>query len=490
MNPIDQFIQYNKQKLLRIAVVGDVVLDKYFYGHVSRISPEFPVQVLHSKSKTEELYPGGAANVCHQMSHFNVDSYLIGFTDKISNSLFKEYKFNSDYCIELYSGQIPNKIRFYDGDFPLLRWDIEQFEYGETDNTELSSMRENVLGNFKKLIEEGLNSVVLSDYNKGLWTDRIAQEIIGICNSKGIVTIVDPKQKLERWKYCAIFKPNANEAAALTGLTDWRLQADYLQQQLVCRGVVITQSGAGVAGKYDGEYFEYRTPRRLRSKEVNSVIGAGDCFNAILAICLGHGMDIADACMIAFEGGIQYVKARHNKPLTVNDIHSRFDNSASKIVSLEELLYLKKNIYNNEDFVFTNGVFDAGLTMGHIECLKFAKKYGNKLIVAINSDESVKRLKGEGRPILPLKDRLNIVASLEFVDFVVSFDEDTPIELIKKIRPNKICKGGDYKPEEVVGFGWADVKICPYYDGISTTKKLKLIDETLNKTCIRNSENG
>lgn len=477
MYNIEKFINGNRTNKLKIAVVGDISIDIYHYGHVSRVSPEFPVQILTSKDNVGNLCPGMASNVCHQTTHFNVDAYLLGFVDEVSASLFKEHKFNSDYCVELYSGQVPRKIRFYDSDFPLLRWDIERPNYGEIDGSELNHMRSNLFDKFRQLAECGLHAVILSDYNKGLWRCPVAQKIIEICNSKNITTLVDPKcHPLSRWKGCTVFKPNAKEAQLLTDLSDWKDQASYMMEQLQCKAVVITGGGTGVVGKCGDELFEYKV--RHKSKDVNSVIGAGDCFAAILTIAMGHGLSTPEACAIAFEGGVEYVKARHNKPVNPYEIGKRFDTAAAKIMSLDELLYLKNNCYTDESFIFTNGCFDAGLTSGHIECLKYAKSLGNKLVVGINSDDSVKRLKGDKRPILTINDRAKIVSALEYVDFVIAFNEDTPLNLIKRIHPKCVVKGGEYKPEDVVGYGISEICICPHYDCMSTTKK---IEEILNR---------
>lgn len=470
MEIIRKFKELNSTKRLKIAVVGDTMVDDYKYGQVTRVSPEFPVQVLTSQSERVEQVPGGAGNVCCQMTHFNAEVHLLGFLDKPARRLYDEFGFNISRCVNLENGRVPIKTRFYDGDFPLLRWDIEAKNYGERQE-DMDELRYYIFYNFIDLLEKDQPDVViLSDYDKGLWDGELAGNIIQSCKKKGIPTLVDPKKDLKRWRGCTTIKPNAQEAEALTGQKSWQGQADALKDS---QNVVITQSGSGVAGRCGDKYFEYRPKLRLSAKEVNSVIGAGDCFLAVLAVATGYGMSLEDACKLAFEGGVQYVKARHNKPITPHDIHERLDPVGSKIISPEELSYLMKTVYAKEEFVFTNGCFDV-LHPGHIDTLRFAKSKGDRLIVGLNSDASVAALKGPTRPVRTWDDRAYLLAALDCVDFVVKFEDATPEGLVKKLKPTYLVKGGDYTPEEVVGKDHVkEVFIAPTREGHSTTAFLK-----------------
>jgi len=445
---------------LKIAVIGDAMIDVYYSGHVSRVSPEFPVQVLHSPIDIPDYLPGGAANVCYQMKHFNVECSLVSFLDKEAYRLLSKHNLDTLYCVDLgQEQQIPRKIRFYDNDFPLLRWDIEQ-TYSGNNNVLLQQL--------SYLFQRGIDVAILSDYNKGVFTSSIlTSQIIELCKKHNIPTLVDPKAKpVEKWKGCTVFKPNSAEAELLTGEKYWKRQAEVLTKQLSCKGIVITQQGKGVVGICDGEFFEYYTNYQLGPKEVNSVIGAGDCFAAVLAMGIGNNINLKDACVLAFEGGIEYVKARHNRPITLYDIRKRLDSVNAKLIDLEELIYLREHF--PENWVWTNGCFDI-LHSGHLETLKFAKKQGTHLVVGVNSDESIKRLKGQSRPIIDLQERMKMLSALEYVDFVVSFEENTPYELIKKLKPDIIVKGGEYQEEKIVGHDLAKVVLAPYKDGISTS---------------------
>jgi len=469
---IQDFIAKNKERKLRIAVIGDCMIDDYKYGNVDRVSPEFPVPILTSHKDDSEQCPGGAGNVCYQMKHFNTDVFLIGFLDAAAKVLYGRYQFDISRCVALMAGAVPRKIRFYDGDFPLHRWDVEQPSYGEDDD-DLIWMREEAFSNFSNL---QVDAVILSDYNKGFWTDELAQKIIAHCNANGILTVVDPKKSLARWKGCTIFKPNAKEAEKLSGLVDTDEEIDFLQSILGCKGVVITQSGYGVVGKYNDKHFTHWTPRKLTNREVNSVIGAGDCFAAIMTIALTHGFDLKESCAFAFEAGVQYVKARHNKPITLYDIHSRFDGPSAKIVTQEDLKYLKDKIYSESEFVWTNGCFDI-IHLGHLETLRFAKSKGDKLIVGLNSDESIQKLKGPGRPIRTFEERAALMAGIEYVDFVVKFEEPTPEEAVKFLKPRYIVKGGDYSKDQVAGASHVkEVFIAPTIPGYSTTGFLERLN--------------
>jgi D-beta-D-heptose 7-phosphate kinase/D-beta-D-heptose 1-phosphate adenosyltransferase len=222
--------------------------------------------------------------------------------------------------------------------------------------------------------------------------------------------------------------------------------------------VVITHGGDKVVGLDGNDFFSY-CPKKAVS--VASVVGAGDCFCAFFAMSLGHGFKIAEATEIAWNAGALYVQGKMNRPITPAEL------SPNGIVEPEDL--------RDRDFklVFTNGCFDL-LHDGHIKTLEFAKEKGQKLVVALNTDASIRRLKGEGRPVMPLEQRMRVMANLKPVDFVVSFDEDTPLEVIKKIRPDVLVKGQDYQLENIVG---ADIvpEVCraPIIPGLSSSNFIR-----------------
>ena len=463
---IEKLISSDKNLKLNIVVIGDIAIDSYHYGKISRICPEFPVAVLNSPDMKGNNFPGMAANVCYQMKHFNANVFLLGLMDKNTACALNNYEFNTNYCVSLIDGKNPLKNRLYDGNHPLLRWDIEQPNYGES-NENLSFLRESLLLNFYKIVDENkINIVVLSDYNKGLFSFDFSQKVIDFCNNQKITTIVDPKKPpLAKWKSCTYLKPNSFEVKDLTFDGPLEEQMKKISTELDCKGVIVTQEGKGFTCMLDDNLLEYKADNVLPLEKVNSTIGSGDAFLSMLAVCLGHDIDFLESCKLAFAVGTKYVQEKHNKPVSINDLKSYFN--FSKII--DDIDFLKSRDYT---LVFTNGCFDFGLTMAHIECLTFAKKQGEKLIVAINMDESVNRLKGKGRPIMPFLERASIVSALECVDFVVGFNEDTPARLIEELLPSIIVKGGDYKKQDVVGNKLAEVKIFDFVKVDSTTEKI------------------
>jgi D-beta-D-heptose 7-phosphate kinase/D-beta-D-heptose 1-phosphate adenosyltransferase len=456
MDAISKFLARNQEKKVKIAVVGDALLDEYYDVDASRVSPEFPIPVMRSVSgKPDRVVPGGAANVCYQFRNFNVDAELLCILDAEAAKIFKDYGIHFDYSELPYAVSVPRKRRYYQGQFPLCRWDIENDRYGLPLEC-LKNIQKLLRNNVKQYLKDS-DVVIFSDYHKGVFIDDDRSLWF---ENRDLVTIVDPKQSpIETWAECTVFKPNAKEAITLSGgLTDWQQQCDFFQKTLNCYSVVITQGGDGVMGKVDGKYFMHFG----RRKDAKSVIGAGDCFLAFLAMGLAHKMDLVEAVELAYEAGAIYIENTHNTPVKPE----QFDPISVKFVTPEQL--------KNRDYrlVMTNGCFDFGLTAAHVRYLEQAKALGDKLVVALNSDASTRRLKGDNRPIMPLAERMEVVAGLGVVDFVTSFDEDTPINLIKKMMPDLLVKGGDYKVEEVVGYGIVPVAIVDKFDRTTTTEKL------------------
>lgn len=461
MTDIETFLKMTNSMRSKVTVVGDYLLDEYYYVLADRVSPEFPIPVMLSSDSIPDIsIPGGAGNVCRQMEGFNVDVDFYSLIDTYGLEVLNSSSISSKFCV-LMEGKNPIKKRIYQDDFPLCRWDIELTNFGLTDSL-INYQREL----HEKFCKEVSGVVIFSDYGKGLFNS----DLNWMCN-EDLLTIVDPKNgPIEKWKGCTIFKPNEKEAHDLSGgLKDWKKQCDYFMSVLGCSGVVITRGRKGVVGKMINGYFDYKPDFSVACE---SSIGAGDTFAAFLAMTQVHCMDIIKSVEIAWKAGSIYVQKKHNKPVHPYELLALDDPIKAKFVSREFL--------SNRDFdlVFTNGCFDFGLHSGHLKLLHESSKMG-KLVVALNSDESVSRLKGKNRPLSPLKERMKIMAALECVDYVVSFEEDTPYEIIKEIRPDVLVKGGDYKKEDVVGADLVEkLYIVPSEEGVSTTKK---IEEFKNK---------
>lgn len=445
------FDKLNKSNIT-INIIGDVLIDEYYQVEVDRISPEFPIPIhCSSTDKPHKVLCGGAANVAMQFRNFNIKTNLISLVSPETQDICESNGINTEYSVVSKDVKNPIKKRFYKDFHPLTRWDIEQPNFGLSD---ISKHVDSI-----KIPDSDIN--IFSDYDKGLFSTNWHKNYL-----KQSKSLVDPKHKLNIWEGCYLFKPNSVEAKRFVNKEKVEDQLKWLQALLGCDNVVITNAGEGVSAIDYNEKIHYVIPEK-KSIKPESLTGAGDAYIAFLAMALSTGINLEEAIAIAFEAGTKYVANRYNKPLNPSDFF------------VEDKLITNPNVLRSRDFslVWTNGCFDFGLTSGHIECLKFAKTQGDKVVVGLNSDASIARLKGNGRPILPLKDRINILSSLESVDFIICFEEDTPLQTIEKIIPNTIVKGGDYKKENVAGNKIANVVIFDYIEGISTTEKIRRTNE-------------
>ena len=450
---IEDFLTRIAARRPRIGVAGDSMIDAYYNIDVKRISPEFPIPVMSSNSLVPTaLLPGGAANVCHQMRHFPVDHELISYFDFCAMKVFIDNQINfkewSYPCLN--EGSFNSlKNRFYADSYPFCRWDVEGKD-------QLPDMVDHFDKRFATA--KPLDAIIISDYDKGFFS---LDQSPGVWVTRAPITIIDPKKTpINRWYGCTVFKPNETEAAAMSGHSHWRQQCLFFLDQLDCKHVVITQAGSGVVGisRQCGE-FEIKNEHPVHAR---SVVGAGDCFSAFLAMAMTCDLPIPDCTKIAFEASQCYVSNPQNKPITPRQLMEREDPIRAKFLPPDPKEKREGTL------ALANGVFDV-LHDGHLSTMHFAKSRADKLIVALNSDASVKRLKGDNRPFLPLKTRMKIVANLSCVDHVVSFEEDTPERIIREIRPDIVVKASDWKAEDVVAPG-CQVVIAPYVDGISTTQ--------------------
>lgn len=464
MSLINLFLESNHNRRAKIAVVGDAMLDEYVDVKVKRISPEFPIPVMRSDDETSYVKPGGAANVAYQFKNFNFQVDLFSFLDSEAAIRLQQNGIATDNCLVI-NNKIPRKRRFYSDNFPTYRWDIEKPLYGYSEK-EISKL----CGELYLMLDNKIDDydvIVFSDYNKGIF-----YQFLNTLVSKCKISIVDPKSgNIDSWKNCTIFKPNCKEALELSGQKNIEDAGFYFLELLNCKAVVITQGGDGISVFVDNKMFHVKPTHTL--PYVESVIGAGDCAMAFLAMASAHNFDIMSAANLAWQAGAMYVQNRYNKPVSIRDLKNLEDKSDAKIIK-----NIEEQDFVNRDYklVFTNGCFDI-LHAGHIESLKFAKKQGDKLIVAVNSDQSVNENK-PGRPINKLSDRMKMLSSLEFVDYVIAFDEKTPLEIIQKIKPDVLVKGSQYAISDIVGCDLVPLVVtCPMYSDISTTNLINKIKE-------------
>ena len=465
-----------------ILVVGDVMLDNYYVGDVRRISPEAPVPVFRKRSERSVL--GGAANVAANLVAANQQTSMMSIIGRDANGqtmmqLFENLGINARLMSNL-QRSTTIKTRFLaDNNQQLLRLDVE-----DTDPiTKVESNR--ILKKLQKVIDD-FDLILMSDYLKGLLTQEFTQGVIKMARKHDIPVVIDVKDpKYGKYYGATLLKPNLNELRSLTGKnvqTDEEIveAAEELRKRSNCQYVLATLGAKGMVLVGDGEPYFVKSLAR----EVYDVSGAGDTTIAYLATCMANEMPIRESVDIAnYAAGIQVGKVGTSSVSwqEVRDLISNEDYGiAHKILSAEELNSFRKDNAQKK-IVFTNGCFDI-LHVGHKRYLQQAATLGDILVVGVNSDASVRRLKGPTRPVNNEQDRAEMLSALGFIDYVVIFDEDTPYELIKKIQPDVLVKGGDYKPEEVVGKDIVEARggqleLISFVEGKSTTNIIKKINQ-------------
>ena len=467
-------------KTPKILVVGDLMIDHYLWGSCERISPEAPVQVINVDNESTVL--GGSGNVINNLkalgAQVDVISVIGGceISDELKD-LLNDINVNSEYLITQKDRITSKKSRIIAAQQQVVRYDRES-----TDEINAESQTK-ILNTFKKIIAN-YDAVLLSDYGKGVLTAELTQSLITIANNSNKKVLVDPKGlDYSKYKGAYLLTPNKKEASEATQINihdNTTLTKAIKQLKTKCDLDIslITLSEQGVA-IYDDTLRTHPTVAR----EVFDVTGAGDTVLASLGFSLSCGLDIDDAVEFANLAAGVVVGKIGSATATLNEI-IEYESSLNKSTSDEHIKTLNKIIAlsielksRGKKVVFTNGCFDI-LHAGHVRYLETAKSYGDVLILGLNSDRSVTALKGEGRPINTQIDRAYILAALEAVDYVVIFDEDTPYDLIKAVKPNILVKGGDYEGKDVVGQDIADeLKLVQFVDGKSTTKTIEKIQQ-------------
>jgi len=467
-----------KNSIPNILVVGDLMIDHYLWGSCDRISPEAPVAVVDISKETTVL--GGAGNVINNLVALGAKvsvSSVVGDDDngiELTNMLHT-IGVDCKNIITQPKRKTSKKSRVIAVSQQVLRYDNESKE------NILSSSVEGILSSLSPSITD-FDMVILSDYGKGVLTDDLCQGIIQLSREKGVKVLVDPKgNDFTKYRGAYLLTPNKKEAMLATNITikdDKSLTEALLKLKNDCDlGIsLITLSEDGIA-TYEDELKRFTTV----AKEVFDVTGAGDTVIASIAFALSSGIDIEESAKFANLAAGVVVGKIGSATVTLSEIEEyeatlHQSTSDAHIKSFEEIeSIVRRYVSNGKKIVFTNGCFDI-LHVGHVKYLQKAKSFGDILIVGLNSDESVSRLKGPTRPINIAQDRAYLLAALEAVDFVVPFSEDTPYELIKMIRPDILVKGGDYEGKEVVGTEFAGkLKLVDFVNGKSTTKTIEKI---------------
>ena len=459
-----------------VLVVGDVMLDRYWYGPTSRISPEAPVPVV--KVDTVEERPGGAANVAMNIASLGANARLVGLTgiDDAARALsakLGEVNVKCDF-VSVPTHPTITKLRVLSRNQQLIRLDFEE-GFSSIDPQPIFDRIQHVLPKFGALI--------LSDYAKGALNS--VQQMIQLARAANVPVLIDPKgTDFERYRGATLLTPNLSEFEAVVGRckTDEELVERGLQlmREFELTALLVTRSEQGMTLlQHDQPPLHMPT----QAQEVYDVTGAGDTVIGVLATCIAAGTSLEEACFLANAGaGVVVGKLGTStvSPIELENAIRGRSETGFGVMSQDELKVAVANArQRGEKVVMTNGVFDI-LHAGHVSYLANARKLGDRLIVAVNSDASTKRLKGEERPVNALAQRMIVLAALEAVDWVISFEEDTPQRIISEILPDLLVKGGDYKPEDIAGgkeviAAGGEVRVLNFEDGCSTTNIIKTI---------------
>lgn len=471
----------NKKNIL---IVGDVMLDRYWHGNTSRISPEAPVPVVHVRAT--EYKPGGAANVALNVTALGIRSAVVGLVgkDESAERLRKSLAVNDieDCLIEQDDAVTITKSRVISKHQQLIRLD-EEDDIGSFDHAPLLAVVEEQL--------QLASVMVLSDYNKGA-VGPVLQPLIQLAKKHQVPVLVDPKtDDFSLYSGATLLTPNMTEFEAAAGKCadedDMVKKAAKLIEQCGLQAMLITRSEKGMSLVRDINTVMH-LPAQVR--DVFDVTGAGDTVIAALAVMLAQGNDLEAAARAANvaagivvgklgAASVSYQELSRAMLVKPGDVHIE-----SNILSEAELLSMVGDAKaRGERIIMTNGCFDI-LHAGHVRYLQQARNMGDKLIVAVNDDDSVKRFKGESRPVNSLANRMQLLAALEMVDWVVAFTEDTPERLICSVLPDKLVKGGDYQPKEIAGYdcvtgSGGEVVVLDYHEGLSTSNMIQgIIDSS------------
>ena len=466
-----------------VLVVGDLMLDRYWHGDTSRISPEAPVPVVRVGEAEERA--GGSGNVALNIAALGAHARVIGLTgkDEASEAL---KKLLGKQGVECDFEQVPDcstitKLRVLSRHQQLIRLD---FEDGFTSYSD-----DGLLQRFQNQLKSA-GAVILSDYGKG--TLRDIQAFIQAARQQNVPVLIDPKgNDFARYRGATLITPNMSEFEAVVGACnsdeEIEIKGTALMQQLELDALLVTRSEHGMTLlQQDNEPLHMPT----HAREVYDVTGAGDTVISVLTAALAAGNSLADATALSNLAAGIVVSKLGTATVTVAEIRQAIREQQTVrrgVVEEDELLALVNDAKEHgETVVMTNGCFDI-LHSGHATYLEQARQLGDRLIVAVNDDDSVKRLKGPDRPVNTLAKRMHMLAALEFVDWVVPFFEDTPTRLICKLTPQILVKGGDNEPDKIPGGqcvreAGGEVKVLTYVEGVSTTGIIGTIRESERKT--------
>lgn len=463
-----------------VLVVGDFMLDEYISGDVKRISPEAPVPVIEVGNRQIKL--GGAGNVINNIVSFGAKAKVL---TRIGNDFNGEYLKN-----ELIKMGVETKHIFIDDELDTIiktRVVAKHQQFLRYDQETVRDIPDVYVEYVKCYIEEifdKVNVVLISDYGKGVITKDLAQLLIQYARTKNIPVIVDPKGKdYSKYYQATICTPNMNELEVVSGCkidTEEKVLEVGLKlcDDIKLDVLLVTRSEKGISSIYRNSDIKSDYP--ATAKEVVDVTGAGDTVISVVSLAIASGYSIEEACKLANNAASIVISKFGCATTTVKELRkiSKYDDK--KIVDKDTLAEIVEHLKEDgKKVVFTNGCFDI-LHAGHISSFEQAKSYGDVLIVGLNSDASIKRIKGDKRPIVEEKYRAKLLASLNIISYVTIFDDDTPENLIQKICPNVLVKGKDWMGKSVAGQDFleatgGEVQFIDLEQGLSTTNIIEKI---------------
>jgi len=473
-----------------VVLLGDMMLDKYFYGNAERVSPEAPVLVLHYQS--EELRLGGAGNVASMLATLGAKVRAIGLVGNDPaaadiRNLMQKAGVDSSLLIVADDRPTTTKLRLVGAAQhrhaqQLMRLDFENVVHAN------ESLASKLLAHAQQAIET-CDIVCIEDYNKGTVPPRVCQGVIAAARGRNIQVCVDPASIADYSKYrgATALKLNRSEAARATGRpvespADYQPAAEWLLENLQLDAAILTldRHGAFLATR-EGER---RWLKHARPRQVFDATGAGDMVLAMIAAARAAGADWVEAVALGNVAAGLEVERFGTMPIApaeiIQEIQSQAHEHPGKVRTLDALLAeLAGHRASGKRIVFTNGCFDL-LHLGHVKYFQFARKQGDLLVVGVNTDDGIRRLKGPKRPIMNEPDRLGVLEELESIDYLIQFDDDTPQRLIERIRPDVLVKGANYPKEKVVGWDLVEsyggtVTLAPLVDGKSTSAVIQKI---------------
>jgi D-beta-D-heptose 7-phosphate kinase/D-beta-D-heptose 1-phosphate adenosyltransferase len=464
-------------------VIGDLMLDEYLWGKTERISPEAPVQVVDISR--EDLRLGGAGNVINNLMTLGCQVHVAGVLGddadgRLLRRLLEEKSVGIQGVLMAADRTTSRKTRILASNQQMLRIDRES-------QNSISQETEVRLADHVRKVADGFQVILVSDYLKGVLTERLLSEIIAIGREKGIPVVVDPKgNDFRKYRGATLLTPNRKEAQTASHIpivdeASLLRAGRSLAEALDLEALVLTRSEEGMTlFPRGGEEIHLPTEAR----EVYDVSGAGDTVLAMMGLGLAGGLSLEESARLAnVAAGIVVGKVGTSTvtPGEIMEVVGRRHHDTDLKIKDREVLagILRMELEKGRTIVFTNGCFDL-LHVGHVKYLQKARRLGDLLVLGLNSDDSIRRLKGPRRPLINQEERAHILAALDCIDYLVIFDEDTPLELIEALRPKILVKGGDYSPEGVVGKDLVEsyggrVELIQFVDGKSTTNIIEKI---------------